>query len=79
MPLQELNFPSDFINRTAEQDMFKGLMEFSGHARLFVVEDKLDTGKSALLELLKYQCKFRFFSPVGFVQLDVPAIMLLFS
>ena len=49
-------------------------MEFSGHARLFVVEDKLDTGKSALLELLKYQCKFRFFSPVGFVQLDVPAI-----
>lgn len=74
MPLQELKFPSDFINRTAEQDQFQDLMEFNGHARLFVVQDKMGTGKSALLELLKYQCKFRFFSPVGFVQLDVPAI-----
>lgn len=74
MPLQELKFPSDFINRTEEQNLFKDLMEFSGHARLFVVEDKLDTGKSALLALLKYQCQFRFFSPVGLVQLDVPTI-----
>ena len=54
--------------------MFKDLMAFNGHARLYVVEDKLDTGKSALLELLQYQCKFKFFSPVGLVQLDVPAI-----
>ena len=74
MPLQELTFPSDFINRNTEQDLFKRLMEFNGHARLFVVEDKRGTGKSTLLELLQYQCKFRFFSPVGFVQLDVPAI-----
>jgi hypothetical protein len=74
MPLQELKFPNEFINRKPEQDLFKSLMEFNENARLFVVQDKGGTGKSTLLELLQYQCKFRFFSPVGFVSLDVPTI-----
>ncbi|MEK6336720.1 MAG: hypothetical protein AABM67_17470 [Acidobacteriota bacterium] len=74
MPLQELKFPKEFIDRKAEQDLFKGLMEFNEHARLFAVQDKRGTGKSTLLELLQHQCKFKFYSPVGFVQLDVPSI-----
>lgn len=74
MPLQELKFPSDFINRNLEQDLFKSLMEFNENARLFVVQDKGGTGKTSLLGLLQYQCKFRFFSPVGFVPLEVETI-----
>lgn len=74
MPGQVLNLPNDFINRTAEQEIFDGLVQFTDNARLLVIEDKKGTGKSTLLEMLQYKCKYSLDCRVSSIQLDDPNI-----
>src|SRR5215212_2980955 len=71
MARQELNFPVEFINRKAEQEIFENLVQFNDNAHLLVIEDKAGTGKSTLLEMLTYKCKYTVDCPVGHMQLDV--------
>jgi len=57
MPDPELD-PRDTIDRKAEQELFAGLVGFATQARMLVISDKLDRGKSTLLRRLEYNCKW---------------------
>ena len=54
MPELELD-PRDTIDRNAEQELFAGLVS-SATARMLVISDKRDRGKSTLLRRLQYNC-----------------------
>jgi hypothetical protein len=70
MARQELKFPVEFIDRKAEQEIFDSLVQFNDNAHLLVIEDGAGTGKSTLLEMLTYKCKYTVDCPVGHIQLD---------
>ncbi|HET6854624.1 MAG TPA: hypothetical protein VFH46_20150 [Pyrinomonadaceae bacterium] len=74
MPGREIRFPGDFINRKAEQEIFDNLVLSNDDAPLLVIKDKRGTGKSTLLEMLHYKCKYTVGCAVGSVQLDTPEI-----
>lgn len=57
MPEPELD-PKDTIDRNAEQELFANLVSFAMSARILVISDKLDRGKSTLLKRLQYNCKY---------------------
>jgi hypothetical protein len=56
MPELELD-PRDTIDRKAEQELFADLVSFATSARILVISDKIDRGKSTLLRRLEYNCK----------------------
>ncbi len=71
---REIRLPGDFINRKAEQEIFENLVLANDDAPLLVIKDKRGTGKSTLLEMLHYKCKYTVGCAVGSVQLDTPDI-----
>jgi hypothetical protein len=56
MPEPELH-PRDTIDRKIEQELFAGLVSFATRARMLVISDKRDRGKSTLLRRLRYNCE----------------------
>jgi hypothetical protein len=74
MPIQELKFPDQFINRKVERDIFGELLQFQNDARLLAIEDKEGSGKSALLKMLRYQSLYLYKRPVGIVPLEEPTV-----
>jgi hypothetical protein len=74
MPRQNLDFSKDFINRTAEQELFDNLLQFNDPARILAIEDKAGTGKTTLLGRLEYKCRWIFYYPVGIVPLESETI-----
>lgn len=59
MPRFELQ-PQDTIDRDAEQELFSEMLLFTADAdaRLLMIKDKADSGKTALLRRLDYNCKY---------------------
>ena len=70
MPDTEID-PKDTIDRAAEQELFAKLVSFTTPARMLVISDKRDRGKSTLLNRLRYNCKYEIspLIPVGLVDL----------
>jgi hypothetical protein len=63
--------PRDTIDRRAEQELFAGLVSFATPARMLVISDKIDRGKSTLLRRLQYNCKYEINPPA-----HVPACLV---
>lgn len=69
-----LKLPGDFINRKAEQEIFDNLLQLNDHPRLLAIEDKKGTGKTSLLEMTQYKCKYTLEYPVSIIPLEDPTI-----
>lgn len=63
--------PEEFIDRSAEQELFRELLACRDEARLLTIRDESGRGKSHLLKLLRYQCQYgQPRTPVSLVALD---------
>jgi hypothetical protein len=51
--------PDKLANRHAEQEQFLTMLKLANSARLLVIDDKPGTGKSSLVRILEYNCKWR--------------------
>lgn len=60
--MADLN-PRDHCDRTAEQERFREMLDFGSPTRLMMVCAKSGTGKSSLLQRLRYNCH-RFYQPM---------------
>ena len=56
--------PRNFIDRQAEQELFRDLVSFTSPARMLTICDKGARGKSSLLKRLQYNCKYEIRPPV---------------
>jgi hypothetical protein len=70
MPEPDLD-PRDTIDREAEQELFAGLVSFKTPARMLVISDTVDRGKSTLLRRLEYNCKWVINPPVSACLVDL--------
>jgi hypothetical protein len=50
--------PERFIDRVAEQELFRGLLSHEADARLLTIRDESGRGKSHLLKALRYHCQY---------------------
>ncbi|HEX8072638.1 MAG TPA: toll/interleukin-1 receptor domain-containing protein [Pyrinomonadaceae bacterium] len=63
--------PEKFIDREAEQELFEELLRFDTPARILAIKDGGGTGKSQLLERLRYRCRtVKPRTPVSLIALD---------
>lgn len=61
--MRELD-PRDFIDRVAEQELFRKLVMVESSARVLTICDGGGRGKSSLLRRLKYNCQYEMDPPV---------------
>lgn len=52
--------PENLVDRSIELDEFASILRFQGDARLLAICDAEGTGKTELLRILEYNCKYRF-------------------
>jgi hypothetical protein len=51
--------PENLVDRSSELDEFSSMLRFENEARLLTVCDEQGTGKTELLRILEYNCKYR--------------------
>jgi hypothetical protein len=71
MTSQNFLDPRDTIDRETEQELFAGLVSFKTPARMLVISDTVDRGKSTLLRRLEYNCKWVINPPVSACLVDL--------
>ena len=64
--------PENLVNRSSELDQFSAMLRFEDATRILAISDAQGTGKTQLLRILEYNCKYRLHPriPVSRVLLD---------
>jgi hypothetical protein len=62
--------PKHTVDRDAQRELFAELLQFKSSARLLRVHGKPGTGKTALLKMLRYRCKYEWDKPVSLIPLQ---------
>lgn len=71
IPVNKEFDPEKFIDREFEQELFEKLLGFDTSARILAIKDRGGTGKSQLLERLRYRCRtVKPRTPVSLIALD---------